>query len=186
VSRRPRRGIPATLTALVLLAASVLTAIDAIQLLAKTHPLISYARATGELHKLHWNGPVPAITAGVLIALGLLVLLAALVPGRPVVVALTELTQTSDDPGTTKGLDAGVSRRGLRTMLGTAAASVDGVASATLTVRRNVVAATVRTLGSSEGMADTVRAALEQRLDQVSPAQRPALRVRATTSRSAS
>ena len=172
---RPRRGVPATLTGLLLLAACVLTATDAIQILAGGHPLLSYTRFAATLHRQHWNSLAPAIAAGVLALVGLLLLLAALLPGRPVVLALSVPT---DDDGVSA---AGLSRRGFRNMLRDTAASVDGVTSASLTVRRKVIAASVRTAGPAEGLADSVRAALERRLDQIAPARRPALRVRAST-----
>jgi hypothetical protein len=181
VNRRPRRGIPAALTGLLLLAASVLTAIDAIQILAGApHPMLSYARFASALHRLHWNSLAPAIAGGGLALLGVILLLAALVPGRRMVLALGSSPPAPDLDGGALPI-AGLSRRGLRNMLRATAASVDGVTSAKLSVRRKVIAATVRTPGSAEELSGRVRAALEQRLDQISPATRPALRVRAST-----
>jgi hypothetical protein len=184
VNRRPRRGIPATLTGLLLLAAGVLTAIDAIQILTGAHPLLSYARFASVLHRQHWNSLAPAIVAGGLVLLGAILLLAALLPGRRMVLALGSSHPATDTGGAPEGgalPPAGLSRRGLRNMLTATAASVDGVTSAKLSVRRKVIAAAVRTPGSAEELTGRVRAALEQRLDQISPAARPALRVRAST-----
>jgi hypothetical protein len=175
VNRRPRRSLAVALTGLLLLAACVLIATDAIQILAGGHPLLSYPRFAAALHRQHWNSLAPAIAAGGLALLGTLLLLAALLPGRPVVLALSE--PTGDDAGPA----AGLSRRGFRNMLRATAASVDGVTSASLTFRRTVIAASVHTAGPADGLADSVRAALERRLDQIAPARRPALRVRAST-----
>jgi hypothetical protein len=174
VNRRPRRGVPAALIGLLLLAGCALIATDAIQILAGGHPLLSYPRFAAALHSQHWNSLAPAIASGGLAVLGVLLLLVALLPGRPVVLALSV---SADDEGPTVGL----SRRGFRNMLRATAASVDGVTSASLSFRRTVIAASVHTAGPADGLADSVRAALERRLDQIAPARRPALRVRART-----
>lgn len=211
MNRRPRRGLPAVLTGLVLLAACVLAAIDAIQILVKQRPMVSYARLASSLHKLHWNAPAVEITAAVLIAIGLILLLAACLPGRPVVLALSDTARPRNQPlsaepsgaglptsagptvASTTALAAeplapavqlpvsGLSRHGLRTMLRATAAEVDGVTTVKLAVRRKVVAASVHSAGPPGSLADDVRGALEQRLDQIAPARRPALRVRAGT-----
>jgi hypothetical protein len=160
----------------VLLAACVLTAIDAIQILVKQRPMVSYARLASSLHKLHWNGPAVEITAAVLIVVGLILLLAACLPGRPVVLALSDTLAPGDQVP-----PSGLSRHGLRTMLRATAAEVDGVTTVKLAVRCKVVAASVHSAGPPGSLADDVRGALEQRLDQIAPASRPALRVRAST-----
>jgi hypothetical protein len=199
------------LTGLVLLAACVLAAIDAIQILVKQRPMVSYARLASSLHKLHWNAPAVEITAAVLIAIGLILLLAACLPGRPVVLALSDTARPRNQPlsaepsgaglptsagstvASTTALAAeplapavqlpvsGLSRHGLRGMLRATAAEVDGVTTVKLAVRRKVVAASVHSAGPPGSLADDVRGALEQRLDQIAPARRPALRVRAGT-----
>ena len=182
MTRRPRRSLAATLAALVLLSACVLTATDAIQIQVHSHPWLSWHRFARYLHGLHWNGTVVAVTAGVLIALGVIALLAALLPGRPVLIALRGGQAEGEEPGAGAAPlpDAGVSRRGLAAALRTAAASVDGVTSAKLSLHRHAVAATVYTLGSTEGITDDVRAALEKCLDRIAPAARFAVRVRAS------
>lgn len=178
MTRRPRRSLAATLAALILLAACVLAATDAIQIQVHyRHPLVSWDRFAHYLHGAHWNGAVVTATAGILIALGVIALLAALLPGRPVLIGLRGGTADGD---TAPLPDAGVSRRGLRAALRTAAASVDGVISAKLSLRRHAVAATVYTLGSTEGITDDVRTALEKCLDRIAPAAQFAVRVRAS------
>jgi hypothetical protein len=172
VNRRPRRSRPAVLAGLVLLAACVLVATDAIQIVVKRHPMLTYATLAHDLHRLHWNGLATEITAIVLLAIGLILLLAACLPGRHVVLALDE--GDSLPP-------SGLSRHGLRTMLRAAAADVDGVTTAKLTLRRKVAAASVHSAGPPGTLAEDVRRALDQRLDQIAPARRHTLRVRAST-----
>ncbi|WP_116112383.1 DUF6286 domain-containing protein [Amycolatopsis ruanii] len=174
--RRPRRSVPATLTALVLLAASVLVATCAIQMLTGHQPFLSYDAVAGTLNRTRWDSVGAAGAGGVLAAFGLVLLLAAVLPGAATVVPL-------EDDGS--GLDSGASRRGLRTTLRAAVEAVDGVRGAKLAVRRRVVTAKVRTdRASGEGLADAVRAALERRIEDISPATRPALRVRVLSTRS--
>jgi hypothetical protein len=194
------------LTGLILLAACVLTAIDAIQILLNHHPLLSYATLSTHLHHQHWNGQPVEIAAIILVALGVILLLTACLPGRPTVLALSDsATQAAQPPGSgSAGASAvepssagplateplgsaiqlppsGVSRNGMRNMLRATVASVDGVTTSKLAMRRKVVAANVHSAGPPGDLADEVRGALEQRLDQIAPARRPALRVRAST-----
>jgi hypothetical protein len=178
--RRPRRTIPAVVTALALLAVCALTAISAIQLLADQRPLISYAAIADLAHTTHWDSLAVAAAAGLVMLIGLILLLAAILPGRPTVIPL----QATD---TGAAMDAGASRRSLHSTLRAAANAVDGVAATTLTLRHRTVTAAVRTQRTTpEGLAEAVRAAINHRLDQISPATRPAVRVRVIAPRSTS
>ncbi len=178
--RRPRRAVPATVTALALLSVCVLTAISVIQLLAGTRPLISYAALADLAHTTRWDSLGVAIAAGVVMLIGLVLLLTAILPGKPVVIPLS-----ATDTGAT--IDAGASRRSLRSTLRAAANAVDGVTSAKLRLRRRAVTAVVRTHRTTpEGLTEAVRAAIEHRLDQIAPATRPAVRVRVVAPRSTS
>jgi Family of unknown function (DUF6286) len=180
--RRPRRSVPAAVTALVLLGVSVLTAISVIQLLAGQRPLISYAAIADLAHTTRWDSLAVVVVAGLVMVIGLILLLLAILPGRPTVIPL-QATVT----GTDAVLDTGASRRSLRTTLRAAANAVDGVTGTTLTLRRRTVTAAVRTLRTTpEGLAEAVRAAISHRLDQISPTTRPAVRVRVTAPRSTS
>ncbi|MFD4248922.1 DUF6286 domain-containing protein [Amycolatopsis thermoflava] len=174
--RRPRRSLPASLSAVALLAASALVATSAIQMLAGRQPLISYDAVAETLHTTRWDSWGALLAGAVAAALGLVLLLAAVLPGSATVIPL-------DDDG--NGLDAGASRRGLRTTLSAAAAGVDGVSRARLAVRRHRVTANVRTdRASAEGLADAVYTALERRIAEISLAAPPALRVRVRSTRS--
>lgn len=178
--RRPRRSVPATVTALALLSVCVLTATSVIQLLAGTRPLISYAAIADLAHTTRWDSIGVATAAVVVTLTGLVLLVTAILPGRPTVIPLL-----AADTGA--AIDAGASRRSLRSTLRAAANAVDGVTSATLTLRRRTVTAVVRTHRTTpEGLTEAVRAAIEHRLDQISPATRPAVRVRVVAPRSTS
>jgi hypothetical protein len=178
--RRPRRTVPATVTALVLLSVCVLTAISVIQILVDQRPLISYAAIADLAHTTHWDS-LPVLTAsGLVMLIGLILLLTAILPGRPTVVPLQAV-----DNGTT--MDIGASRRSLRSTLRAAANAVDGVTATNLALRRRTVTAVVRTHRTTpEGLAEAVRAAIDHRLDQIAPATRPAVRVRVVAPRSTS
>jgi hypothetical protein len=177
--RRPRRTFPAAVTALILLSVCVLTAISTIQLLAGQRPLISYAALADLAHTTRWDSLAVAAAAGLVMLIGLIVLLTAILPGRPTVIPL----RATD----TAAIDAGASRRSLRSTLRAAADAVDGVTATTLTLRRRTVTAAVRTHRTTpEGLAEAVRAAISHRLDQISPATRPAVRVRVIAPRSTS
>jgi uncharacterized protein DUF6286 len=175
VKRRPRRGVPATLTAVVLIAACVVVAVVAIQMLLGETPWLSYRTAVDALHDTRWRDLVTAVVGGVAAVLGLLMVLAAVLPGTPTVLPLAG------------ELDSGASRRSYRSTLRTAASTVDGVSGARLAVnarRASVRVSTNRT--NTDGLADAVRDAVGHRLDQIRPAVRPAVRVKVHAARSES
>jgi hypothetical protein len=163
-----------------LLGVCVLTAISVIQLLAGSRPLISYAAIAELANTTRWDSLGVAVAAGLVMLVGLILLVTAILPGRPTVIPL----MATD---TDAAIDAGASRRSLRSTLRAAANAVDGVTAATLTLRRRMVTAVVRTHRTTpEGLTEAVRAAIEHRLDQISPATRPAVRVRVVAPRSTS
>jgi hypothetical protein len=64
---------------------------------------------------------------------------------------------------------------------------VDGVSGAKLKLKRRKVFAKVTTgRTTTDGLADAVRAAIEHRLDQITPALRPTVKVKVHAARSAS
>lgn len=175
MKRRPRRSIPATLTAIVLLAACALVAVVAIQMLLGETPWIRYDTVAGTLHDLRWSDVATAIIGAVAVLLGLILALAAVLPGR-----LTVLPLRGD-------LDSGASRRSYRSTLRAAAATVDGVSSATVKLKSRKVSAKVSTgRATTDGLAEAVRGAITHRLDQIDPALRPAVKVKVRSARSAS
>jgi hypothetical protein len=175
VKRRPRRSTPAVLTALVLLAACALVAVVAIQMIIGAPELVDYRSVASTLHGMHWNDLGTALAGGVLALAGLLMLLAAILPGAPTVLPL------SGDPS---GMDSGATRRGLRSTLRAAASTVDGVNAAKIRLGRRKVAAVVRTnRTNTAGLDDAVRAAIEHRLGQINLANRPTPTVRVHATR---
>jgi hypothetical protein len=175
VKRRPRRSTPAVLTAIVLLAACVLVAVVAIQMIIGEPPWVDYRSVATALHGTRWNDSVTALAGGVLALAGVLMLIAAILPGAPTVLPL------SGDPA---GMDSGATRRSLRATLRSAASTVDGVNTAKLRLGRRKVVAVVRTnRTNTTGLDDAVRAALEHRLDQLNLANRPIPTVRVQTTR---
>lgn len=174
--RRPRRSVPAALTALAILVLCALVATMAIQLIGGRPPVVSYAAIAAALHRSQWRDLVVAIAGGAVALAGLVLLLAALIPGRATVLPLD-----GADP------QAGVSRRSLVLTLRGAAAAVEGVARVTLAVRGNKVPK-VRVRARADrvddtGVAEAIRAAVDARIDQLSPANRPLVRVRVRPAR---
>ncbi|MEV6908716.1 DUF6286 domain-containing protein [Amycolatopsis sp. NPDC051071] len=175
MKRRPRRSVPATLTAVVLLAACALVAVVAIQLLLGETPWIRYDTVAGALHDLRWTDVVTAIAGAGVVVLGLALVLAAILPGKPTVLPLR------GDP------DSGASRRSYRSTLRAAASTVDGVSGATVKLKPRTVFAKVSTgRTTTDGLADAVRGAVEHRLDQIDPVVRPAVKVKVRAVRSPS
>ena len=175
--RRPRRGIPATLAALVALVACGLVAAVAIQLIAGQPPLFSYQSIAADLHRAQWRDLAVAIAGGAVALVGLVLLLTAVIPGRAMVVPLG-----SDDTD----LVAGVSRRSLLLTLRSAASAVDGVAKVRLALRGKRVAVVAHADRTDDtGIADALRAAVHGRLDQLSPATAPTIKVRVRPARKA-
>jgi hypothetical protein len=149
----------------------------AIQMIIGESPWIDYRPVATTLHGLHWNDLGTALVGGVLTLVGLLLLLAAILPGAPAVLPL------NGDP---TGMDSGATRRSLRSTLRSAASTVDGVTAAKLRLGRRKVAAVVRTnRTNTSGLDDAVRAAIEHRLDQINPVNRPTPTIKVQKTRNA-
>ncbi|WP_410582588.1 DUF6286 domain-containing protein [Amycolatopsis sp. lyj-108] len=173
MKRLPRRSIPAVLTALVMLAACVLVAAVAIQLILGQTPWISYQSVAGQLHATQWNDPIVAVAGGVTVLIGTLLLFAAILPGRLVVLPLAG------------GIDSGASRHSYHSTLRASASGVDGVAGATVKVKRRTIIARVRTeRTTTDGLSEAVGEAIGHRLAQITPATVPTIKVKVTRSRS--
>ncbi|MFB9688663.1 DUF6286 domain-containing protein [Amycolatopsis plumensis] len=167
MKRRPRRSVPALLSAVVLLGLCVLVAVSAIQRLLGERAWISYDTVAATLHDLRWTDVATAVAGGVLALAGVVLLLAAILPGAATVLPLAGR------------FDSGVARGGYRTTLRTAAAGVDGVAAARVKLGRRRVKVCVDTARTRpDGLADAVRAAVADRLDRIGPATHPAVAVR--------
>ncbi|MBW0102894.1 DUF6286 domain-containing protein [Pseudonocardia sp. KRD291] len=168
--RRPRRSTPAAVVAVVLLAACVLVAVSCVQILLAQTPLLplsASARAGTSL-----TASSTPVVAGAVVAavIGLVLLLAGLLPGSPVVLATA-------DAGT--GIDTGIDRRSLQRALTHSASRVDGVDSAQVTSGRRRVTATVRTtLDDTDAVRGAVTEALRGRLEDLSPGSGPLVTTR--------
>lgn len=170
MKRRPRRTLPATLTALALLAAGAVVAVVAIQLIINERPWIDYGAVATALHDTRWRDTVVLYTGIGAAVVGLILIAAAVLPGRPTVLPLS---------GDRENMDSGASRRSLRSTLRAAASGVDGVASAKLALGSRRARTAVRTNRTvTEGLDESVRTAVDHRLDQITPQRRPALAVR--------
>ncbi|MFC8381239.1 DUF6286 domain-containing protein [Nocardia sp. NPDC057272] len=166
MTRRPRRVVPAVIVALLLAGAAVLVAVSLIQRLTGTREWVSYDSVAARLHDTSW-GSVWVLSAGiVVVVLGLALLAAAALPGKPVLLAL--------EPG--DGVDAGIARRSLRDALADAADGVDGLDKARVRLRRSKIHVTGHTHHTVERTAQEVGQAVATRLDRIKPAHVPRLR----------
>lgn len=174
--RRPRRTVPATLVALVILAAAVLVVITCIQVIAGRAPLIPFATIAGFAEDTAWNDPVSLVVGAGLAGIGLVLLVCALLPGRSRVVPLTE-----DDENT----QTAVTRRSLAHDLAEHVRRADGITSAGVTVGARAVRVTARTpLRDGSSIVDGVREQVETRLDDIAPDRRPRVSVAVRPDRS--
>ncbi|MCX4093582.1 DUF6286 domain-containing protein [Nocardia sp. alder85J] len=169
MTRWPRRVIPAIAVAVLVLAACVATTVSLIQRLVGAHEFLSYDTVADHLHATTWHD-LPVLLAGVVAAvLGIVLLAAALWPGRAVVVPLAD-----ED-----AMSAGVRRRGLRSALRGTAGAVDGIGTERIRLRRNAITVSAHSdrIGT-DGLPDALRETLTHRIGQIGPP--PVHRVRAT------
>ncbi|MFI6521948.1 DUF6286 domain-containing protein [Spirillospora sp. NPDC050679] len=164
---RSRRTLVAFLTALALTAVGVLAAIEIISWLAdRPARIVPYQRLGDWGVGTAWNHRSALVASGALAVLGLLLLLAGLVPGKPRLIPLH-----GDDPN----LLIGVTKHGLKGAVTDAAEAVDGVShvgrvkieprKARLTVHSDL-----RTGG--DDLRKRVTEAVQQRLDALGPVPR--------------
>ncbi|MEJ2889531.1 DUF6286 domain-containing protein [Actinomycetospora aeridis] len=178
MTRRSRRTLPATLVALVLLAAGALVATSAVQVLLGRTPLLAVDAVTEALARTTWQAPAVLVAAGVAAALGLVLLVAALWPGRTHVLPLVA------DPALPEIVAGGWHRHDLAARLRRRALAVEGVEGATARVRRRRVRVTTRTHRAATGaLREAVATAVRADLDTLGLARRPRLRVTVTSRR---
>ena len=165
---RPRRALPAIVVSALLAVATGLIAAYLISNYVghQVHVLPGGLFQAG--HQLHWDDPRPLVASGVACALGLLLIVLALRPGRFRVVPVT-----SQDPYAV----AAMTRAGLRRYLVGAASTVDGIASAKVKVRRRRARVyATSSLRDTAGLTAQVETAVTDRLTTLAPLQ--PLRVR--------
>jgi hypothetical protein len=169
--RRPSRRPAAIVVSLLLLTAGALTVTGIVLALAERPWLVPpVERFAREVVAARWDDPAVLVTAGVAVAVGLLLLALALVPGR-----LRGITLSSDGPDVL----VTTSRRTLRRQLARDAARITGVHDVRVTVRRR--RAVVRVRGNSRANTQAraeVERAVAARLDELAPLRPLAVRVR--------
>jgi hypothetical protein len=186
--RRPRRSIPATVVALVILAGCVLVAVSCIQQLTGHLSVVSWAQLADYGRRLHWHDAQVLTVGGIAACLGVALLACAVLPGTPTVLPLaadhdtTDPATTGNDRAAGGSVDAGVTRRSLRQALRHAAAAADGVTGASVRANNRTVVSTVRSPRPNRTeVGDLVGQQLQRRLDLVALARRPRLRVHVRT-----
>lgn len=166
----PRRVLPSVVTAALLTAAAVILAVEVIGALVGRPPgLLPVADLARLGQNLRWDDVLVLAVASLLSALGLLLLLLALRPGR-----LRAIPLRSDDANVLLG----IARSDLRRYVARAAQSVDGVDRARVKVRRGRVR--VRAVSPLHDVAELtgqLRGAVAERLGTLAPLHRPHLRV---------
>jgi uncharacterized protein DUF6286 len=168
---RPRRLVPGVLVAAVLAAAGILGVIQAASA-ALDHPLwnLPHRDFAGPLQDTHWDGTATLAVAAAVAFVGLVLMLAGLIPGRPRAIPLA----SSDDSVVT-----GAPRRSLRRSLARLAEAVDGIDRAKVKLRRRSikVRATTR-LRDTAGLRENVHSAVQDRLAALDPLWPPLVKVR--------
>ncbi len=157
---RRRRILPAVLTAVVLAAATISVLIDIIRIQTGHRALLWPYQQIATWGRTHpWNTPLVVLVAAVITALGVLMILAALLPGKATLIALD-----TGEPD----LVAGTSRRSLARTLSEAARSVDGISAARAKLRRRKVRVKATSgLRDATGQREQVTAAVTARLDDL-------------------
>lgn len=168
---RPRRSVPAIIVAAILAAAGILGAIQAVGA-ALGHPLwkVSYHDFAGPLRDTHWGDTVALAAAAAIAFIGLILLLVAVLPGRPSAIVLA-----SGDTA----IVIGAPQASLRRVLERAARDVDGIERARVKLRRRsaTIHATTR-LRDTSGLRGSVHAAVQDRLTALDPLSPIRIRVR--------
>lgn len=172
--RRPRRSTPAIIVAALLLAVCVLVVVAVVQSLLGQTPFLTLAQLLSITSSQRWSSAATITAAIVLALLGLVLLVAALRPGKPTVLPLGRLQYPNGDPGA----DAGVRRHTLVKDLTATAESIAGVTAADLSARRHSVTARVRIAAADPtAVRGQVHDRLEARIAQIGPATRLKVRV---------
>lgn len=159
---RPQRKVAASIVAAILAAAGILGAIEAVSA-ALGRPLwrVPYHDFAGPLRDTPWSDAVTLAAAAAAAFTGLILVLAALLPGRPDAIVLA-----SGDASVV----IAVPRASLRRVLARAARDVDGIERARVKLRRRsaTIRATTR-LRDTSGLRSSVQAAAQDRLTALDP-----------------
>jgi Family of unknown function (DUF6286) len=164
----------AFILAVALAAASIIVIIEVIGFAAHTSPVVVHWPTWYHwARKTRWDTLGIRVWSAILIAVGVLVLALELKPRR-----VTRLPLRSSDQAT----DAALTRSGLAGTLRAAATSIDGITSASVTVRRHRALVTARSAARGHATAgtlkDPVAQAVRSRLDDLNLLHPPRLKVR--------
>lgn len=191
MSRRPRRIIPATIVALLILALGAYAATASIGSLLGQDPTRSLTPLADRLSASPWNDPAVLSAGIVLLVIGVILLLCGVLPGRQVILALQSPDgPSSDRPSSIKSTSdrpsaAGVTRGSITHAVQDAAAGVDGVSSAHVRVKgRRVDVLSQAAARDTTGLAGRVETAVVERLAGIPLAKQPQVKVRVTAARS--
>ncbi|MEU7989043.1 DUF6286 domain-containing protein [Streptosporangium canum] len=159
---RPRRVVPAVITAALMTVIGALVAVETISaLLGRPVRWVPYDRMLGWASSTPWSDPWVMLGASVVTALGLLLVLLALVPGRP-----RFIPARTGDPD----LVIGVQRRGFTRSLAHAARQVQGVDHARVRLHGTTAQVTAGShLRDTTGLAEAVRLAVADRIAALAP-----------------
>ncbi|MFF0307977.1 DUF6286 domain-containing protein [Streptosporangium sp. NPDC004379] len=154
--------VPAVVTAVLMLAVGGLVAAEIISaLLGMPLRVVPYDRMLAWASSTPWRSPQALGAATLLTALGLLLILLALIPGRPGTVPVR-----TGDPD----LIVGVRRRGFTGALAHAADRVPGVEHSRVRLAGRTARVTARTtLRDASGLPEAVRQAVHARIEELSP-----------------
>lgn len=159
---RPRRSWPAVISGFVILVVAVVAAAEVIAALSGSPlGLFPVGTATEYAQTTTWSQPSVQIASALLALIGLVLIVAALAPGRGHWTALR-----TDDPA----LVVGMTRSALRRAVAAAAQDVSGVDQVGVHVRGSRIRVQVRTgMREAPELPAEVTAAVERRLEELAP-----------------
>jgi hypothetical protein len=177
--RRPRRSFPAAIVTLLGLGVCVVVAITEIETLVGYPPLVPFPTAASYGQGLRF-ADLPVVIAGaVAAAVGLILLVCGIVPGKHTVLPLSRT-----ESETPRVDSAGVTRRRLAAALRFTLVETDGVAGVRTKLTRRRLKATVKTeRRDPDAVRSACRDALEHSLALASLAKTPRVRLRVRSTR---
>ncbi len=168
-SPRGRRGAIATLTALLGVLVAAAGAVEAISLAMHRRTFgFTVGRVAKYGRDTHLDDNVVLIVAIAAFAVGILLLIVALVPPKRRLIELAEPDMT---------IAAGLNRRSFHRALQAAALSVDGISDAKVSGRRRLTVMATTSFRNSDALPGRVRDRVIARLDELDPVKSRTLRV---------